>query len=92
MPRPIVGAPLAQARRLRPLAACLLAVLSFLALPSCGCSTCGDPPPVVSGAPLAQAPHFLLEDVNDTSASHATQISPRAYLGGISAWYFGHAT
>jgi len=35
---------------------------------------------------------FSLEDVNPTSATYEDFISPRDYLGGISAWYFGHST
>jgi hypothetical protein len=37
-------------------------------------------------------PDFLLADVNPNSATHGEQISPRRYVGGVSAWYFGKAT
>lgn len=46
----------------------------------------GDPPP--GPAPM---PDFALADVNPASASYAQQVSPRDYLGKISAWYFGRA-
>ena len=36
-------------------------------------------------------PDFSLVDVNPNSASHGQPVSPRQYLGKISAWYFGHA-
>ena len=47
---------------------------------------CKDDPvaPVVSD--------FSLTDVNFNSASHGQSLSPRKYVGTISAWYFGHAT
>ena len=37
-------------------------------------------------------PDFSLTDVNPTSSRYNEAISPRDYLGGISAWYFGHST
>jgi hypothetical protein len=46
----------------------------------------GDPPAL--GSPM---PDFSLADVNPASASYAQQVSPRDYLGKISAWYFGKA-
>ena len=39
-----------------------------------------------------QAPDFQLEDVNQTSLSYNLMVSPRDFLGAISAWYFGSAT
>ena len=73
--------------------ACSVAVLVLLLLPSCGgCTSCDEALPVQNGPVLAQAPHFLLEDLNDSSLTYTQQVSPRAYIGGISAWYFGHAT
>jgi hypothetical protein len=55
---------------------------------------------LVGGAELAevaegepgQVPDFALVDVNPNSATYNQQVSPRDYLGQISAWYFGHAT
>ena len=35
---------------------------------------------------------FALLDTNGTSARFGEEVSPRDYLGGVSAWYFGHAT
>jgi hypothetical protein len=46
----------------------------------------GDPPP-----PQAPMPDFSLADVNPASPSYDRQVSPRDYLGKVSAWYFGKA-
>lgn len=44
-------------------------------------------------APNADAlPDFSLTDVNANSARFGEAVSPREYLGQVSAWYFGHAT
>lgn len=40
-------------------------------------------------APIAD---FSIEDVNESSATFGTQVSPRDYLDSVSAWYFGHST
>lgn len=48
-----------------------------------GCGGSGD---------SQMVPDFLLDDVNPNSATSGQQVSPRDYLGLISAWYFGHAT
>ncbi len=37
-------------------------------------------------------PGFATPDVNPASARYNSNVSPRDYLGKISAWYFGHAT
>jgi len=37
-------------------------------------------------------PDFSLVNVNATSSRFNESISPRDYIGGVSAWYFGHAT
>lgn len=37
-------------------------------------------------------PDFQLTDVNSNSPTYSLPVSPRDYLGGVSAWYFGHAT
>ncbi len=42
--------------------------------------------------PDGRQPDFLLEDVNPTSATAGQNVSPRDLEGGVSAWYFGHAT
>ena len=65
-----------------PLAALFLAV-------GCG-SGGGSPLPVTSDPQMA--PDFALEDVNDTSATHTVDVSPRDYIGKVSGWYFGDAT
>ncbi len=38
------------------------------------------------------APDFLLVDENPNSTTYQTKVSPRDYLGKVSAWYFGQAT
>ena len=35
---------------------------------------------------------FQLVDVNPTSPTFNQNVSPRDYLGQVSAWYFGHST
>ena len=35
---------------------------------------------------------FSLVDVNTTSPRFDTPVSPRDYIGRVTAWYFGHAT
>jgi len=52
-----------------------------------GCSDDDDNEPL-SGL----APDFSLPDVNPNSATHDSSLSPRDYLGAVSAWYFGHST
>lgn len=37
-------------------------------------------------------PEFAVADVNPSSPRYNSDVSPRDYLGQISAWYFGHAT
>jgi len=37
-------------------------------------------------------PDFALPDINETSPSFGTEVSPRDYLKKVSGWYFGHAT
>ena len=47
-------------------------------------------------APMAESvgrvADFALLDVNLTSATYNQTVSPRDYLGQVSAWYFGHST
>ena len=46
-----------------------------------------------SGGPSADAlPDFALTDINPASPRFNESISPRDYLGEVSAWYFGHST
>jgi hypothetical protein len=46
-----------------------------------------------SGPPAATEPivDFLLQDVNPNSPTNGMYVSPRDYLGQVSAWYFGDA-
>ena len=56
---------------------------------------CGDDPAptaVPAGFFGSLAPDFSVRDVNPTSPRHDENVSPRDYVGGVSAWYFGHAT
>ena len=39
-----------------------------------------------------QLPDFSLVDVNPNSATYNQAVSPRDYLGQVSAWYLGNAT
>jgi hypothetical protein len=74
-------------RRPRAAGACALALAACLALLGCGHDQPLQPTPL-SGL----APDFSLSDVNPNSASTGKLISPRAEMGSVSAWYFGHAT
>jgi hypothetical protein len=57
-----------------------------------GCSD--DSPTEVQNdnPPPNMASDFLLADMNVISPTFAHTISPRDYLGSLSAWYFGHST
>lgn len=39
-----------------------------------------------------QVADFELVDVNPNSTTHNQPVSPRDFLGSVSAWYFGHST
>jgi hypothetical protein len=63
-----------------------------LLLSACGGS---DSPPTSTGPPPEVGevmPDFALLDVNPGSPRSGQVVSPRDYLGQVSAWYFGHAT
>ncbi len=47
---------------------------------------------VLTGGILEEVSDFSLIDVNPTSKTYNQLVSPRDYLGQVSAWYFGHAT
>jgi len=47
---------------------------------------------VATDSLLVRIPDFSLLDLNQSSATFALQVSPRDYLGGVSAWYFGDAS
>ena len=48
-------------------------------------ATCSD-------SVLQTMPDFELQDVNPTSPTYLTPVSPRDYLTMVSGFYFGHAT
>ncbi len=37
-------------------------------------------------------PDFRITDVNPNSTTFNQKVSPRSYIGSVSAWFFGHAT
>ena len=43
-------------------------------------------------SPRGVLPTFSLNDVNATSATFNSAVSPRDYLEKVSGWYFGHST
>ncbi len=59
-----------------------------------GCGGGGSPtPPAGPSMPAGEmVADFSLPDVNPASARFGQVVSPRDYLGQVSAWYFGHAT
>ena len=66
------------------------ALVVTLALALLGACSKGDP--VSPLPPATLAPDFALQDVNPNSSTSGDTISPRAQLGKVSAWYFGHST
>ena len=70
------------------LSAAACALLAVAVLAACG-SNNDSVGPVASPSALAD---FGLLDVNPTSPRADQIVSPRDYLGSVSAWYFGHAT
>lgn len=69
--------------------AALVMALALL-LAACGGSSSNAPPGDADIGDMA--PDFALEDVNAASPTTAEDVSPRDYLGKVSAYYFGHAT
>jgi len=55
-------------------------------------SACKDASPTATNDGPVMAANFSLEDLNDSSKTSGQAISPRDYLGSVSAWYFGHST
>jgi hypothetical protein len=55
---------------------------------------CGedDPAKPVVLDPNEPVPDFSVLDVNPNSSTTGQPVSPRNYVGKVSAWYFGHAT
>jgi len=76
-----------QPHRHRSLAWRALALAACVVLIGCGHEQPLQPLPLAT-----QAPDFSLPDVNPNSASAGQQVTPRAQIGSVSAWYFGHAT
>ena len=56
------------------------------------CTWHDDPATPVALPGAAAVADFGLLDVNPTSPRADQIVSPRDYLGSVSAWYFGHAT
>ena len=68
-----------------------MARTSLLSLPLLLLVACGGSSGTTEAInPLAQA-EFRLPDVNSTSETYDTDVSPRDHLGNVSAWYFGAA-
>ena len=58
-------------------------------------SACGKDDPAEPPAPQlpdGAVPEVHAPDVNSTSARFGEDVSPRDYVGSVSAWYFGQAT
>jgi hypothetical protein len=70
-----------------PVLALLLVLISIC---GCGGKSATQPAPKHLSA-SDPVPDFHLRDVNPNSVRFGTEVSPRNYLGSISAWYFGHA-
>jgi len=67
-----------------------LAAVAIALLLGCGDD---DPPATAPFVPDGTArPDFSLVDVNANSATSGRAVSPRDYLGKVSAWYFGAST
>ena len=71
----------------------LLAVvgITFLLV---GCSDGNSKKTILGPTPLPEdaAPDFSILDINPDSPRYDELVSPRDYVGHISAYYFGHAT
>ncbi len=55
-------------------------------------SACGGAPGKDRKADGKLMPDFALSDVNPSSTSFGTTVSPRQFLTRVTAWYFGHST
>ncbi len=68
-----------------------LVLCALLTLVVAGCSD--DSPTAIRIQPGETAvSDFSVRDVNPGSSRFDEMVSPRDYLGQVSAWYFGHAT
>ena len=65
-----------------------LAAAAVVCMLLLGCTSSDDTPTAAIDAVV----DFALIDVNDTSLTSGLTVSPRDYLGQVSAWYFGHST
>jgi hypothetical protein len=84
------GAGVAQISRTVPADAPAGAPIAFQALVMDGAGTSSNVVSTTLGAALP--PYFELEDLNPTSPTFGAIVTPRDHIGGISGWYFGHAT
>ena len=57
-----------------------------------GCLDRDDGKAPTGPGPSGLAPDFALGDVNPSSPSFGTMVSPRNFQDQVSAWYFGYAT
>lgn len=64
-------------------------LLSLAVVVIAGCGDDGPSRPLLGDTP---APDFAVRDVNPNSPRNGELVSPRDYIGEVSAWYFGHAT
>jgi hypothetical protein len=73
--------------------------LADAAIEDCGCNAADasgldswavDAAPEDADGSLALVPDFSLEDVNPSSTSYQTTVSPRDHIGHMSLWYFAH--
>lgn len=62
---------------------------ALLAVSLAAIAGCQNDNPIRPGNKVSD---FSLQDVNPNSSSHNELVSPRDYVGQVSAWYFGHAT
>ena len=68
------------------------AMLCFSAVLALAVGACGDDDDDTNNPPPeGVVPDFALRDVNPASTTHDEDVSPRDYLGGVSAYYFGDA-
>jgi hypothetical protein len=70
-----------------------LAIVGIIALPV-GCSDDDSGKSILEPNTLPEnaAPDFSILDINPDSPRYDEMVSPRDYVGQISAYYFGHAT
>ena len=84
-------------KRIRILSCLLVAAAAALASVGChndltGARPASNAPDTGAVADSGAMPCFALEDVNPNSTTFGKQVTPRQFLGQISAWYFGHSS